>query len=140
MSSDDKQEILLKGIVHGACDYLIKPIRMDSIKVIWQHVLRKRRSSMKAITTLPNPEEGNLVLKEPYSTPVYAVSKSRENVNCLKRRKDDEDTIRGKKRMVWTPELHQKFLSAVNHLGCESMVLFALFIFCRWKRKIENIL
>ena len=41
MSSDSHTEAVMKGIVHGACDYLIKPVRIEELRNIWQHVVRK---------------------------------------------------------------------------------------------------
>ncbi|CAN0926365.1 Two-component response regulator ARR11 [Linum grandiflorum] len=32
----------MKGVKHGASDYLLKPIRMMKLRNIWQHFLRKR--------------------------------------------------------------------------------------------------
>ncbi|XP_010548971.1 PREDICTED: two-component response regulator ARR1-like [Tarenaya hassleriana] len=43
MSADDSKNVVLKGVTHGAVDYLIKPVRMEALKNIWQHVVRKRR-------------------------------------------------------------------------------------------------
>lgn len=42
MSVDGETSRVMKGVQHGACDYLLKPIRMKELRNIWQHVLRKR--------------------------------------------------------------------------------------------------
>ncbi|XP_010428494.1 PREDICTED: two-component response regulator ARR1-like [Camelina sativa] len=44
MSVDDSKSVVLKGVTHGAVDYLIKPVRMEALKNIWQHVVRRKRS------------------------------------------------------------------------------------------------
>lgn len=31
----------MKGVTSGASDYILKPIRMEEVKPIWQHVVRK---------------------------------------------------------------------------------------------------
>ena len=49
----------MQEITHGACNYLLKPVRIEELRNIWQHV-------------------------------------------------------------VWSVELHRKFISAVNHLGIDS--------------------
>ncbi|KAI8014353.1 Two-component response regulator ARR10 [Camellia lanceoleosa] len=41
MSANDDKELVMKGVRHGARDYLIKPIRLEEVKNIWQHVVRK---------------------------------------------------------------------------------------------------
>ena len=42
MSVDGETRRVMKGVQHGACDYLLKPIRMKELRNIWQHVFRKR--------------------------------------------------------------------------------------------------
>jgi len=37
----------MKGITHGACDYLLKHVRIEELKNIWQHVVRKKRIDSK---------------------------------------------------------------------------------------------
>jgi two-component response regulator (ARR-B family) len=34
---------VLKGVTHGAVDFLIKPVRLAELSNMWQHVVRKRR-------------------------------------------------------------------------------------------------
>ncbi|XP_058781878.1 two-component response regulator ORR23-like [Vicia villosa] len=38
--------LLMKGISHGACDYLLKPVRLEELRNIWQHVVRRNRSGV----------------------------------------------------------------------------------------------
>ena len=42
MSIDGEVDRVMKGVQHGACDYLLKPIRMEELQNIWQHVIRKK--------------------------------------------------------------------------------------------------
>ena len=35
----------MKGITHGACDYLLKPVRLEELRNIWQHVVRRKFSN-----------------------------------------------------------------------------------------------
>ncbi|GMQ03770.1 hypothetical protein CsSME_00049433 [Camellia sinensis var. sinensis] len=41
MCANDDKESVMKGVSHGARDYLIKPVRLEELKNIWQHVVRK---------------------------------------------------------------------------------------------------
>ncbi|XP_039013905.1 two-component response regulator ARR14-like [Hibiscus syriacus] len=43
MSSDERPRVVVKYIIKGACDYLVKPVRMEAISLIWQHVVRKKQ-------------------------------------------------------------------------------------------------
>ena len=47
MSANGETRAVMKGIKHGACDYLLKPVRIEELKVIWQHVVRKRKDDSK---------------------------------------------------------------------------------------------
>ncbi|MBA0702362.1 hypothetical protein Goari_022228, partial [Gossypium aridum] len=43
LSTHGDTELVMKGITHGACDYLLKPVRIEELKNIWQHVVRKNK-------------------------------------------------------------------------------------------------
>ncbi|PPD89120.1 hypothetical protein GOBAR_DD13947 [Gossypium barbadense] len=45
MSSHDSMNIVLKCLSKGAVDFLVKPIRKNELKNLWQHVWRKCHSS-----------------------------------------------------------------------------------------------
>ncbi len=35
---------MLRGVTHGAVDFLIKPVRIEELRNVWQHVVRRRRT------------------------------------------------------------------------------------------------
>ena len=43
MSANGETSVVLRGITHGAVDYLLKPVRIEELRNIWQHVVRRRR-------------------------------------------------------------------------------------------------
>lgn len=43
MSVDDRRDFILKGVAHGAVDFLVKPVRINELRNIWQHVFRRRK-------------------------------------------------------------------------------------------------
>ena len=47
MSANGQTSIVMKGITHGACDYLLKPVRLEELQNIWQHVVRRRSTQAK---------------------------------------------------------------------------------------------
>ncbi|KAL6212991.1 hypothetical protein ACLB2K_018206 [Fragaria x ananassa] len=53
LSASEDTQLVMKGISNGACDYLLKPVRVEKLKLIWQHVFRIRRRT-----------ENNVDLKE----------------------------------------------------------------------------
>jgi DNA-binding response OmpR family regulator len=44
MSSNGEHGTVLRGVTHGACDFLIKPVRIEELRNIWQHVVRRQRT------------------------------------------------------------------------------------------------
>ena len=50
---------MMKGVMHGACDYLIKPVRIEALKNIWQHVVQKRKNEWKDLEQSGSAEEGD---------------------------------------------------------------------------------
>ncbi|KAI3693798.1 hypothetical protein L1987_76750 [Smallanthus sonchifolius] len=111
--TEDRIHIMIKYITEGACAYLPKPVRMEAVRLLWQHVARKEIFGCKQID---NVEDG-----EPSS------SRSGEKEFCGSsngvRMEDEQTTVRGKKhRLVWTDDLHQKFVDAVEQLGIQNAV------------------
>ncbi|XP_078159633.1 two-component response regulator ARR11-like [Carex rostrata] len=45
LSEDSSRETVVKGINHGACDYLIKPVQIEELKKIAVHVLTWRNAN-----------------------------------------------------------------------------------------------
>ncbi len=43
MSANGETSTVMRGVNHGAVDYLLKPVRIEELKNIWQHVIRKKR-------------------------------------------------------------------------------------------------
>lgn len=131
MSADDSKDVVMKGVTHGACDYLIKPVRMEALKNIWQHVVRKKKheGKDKDFENSGGVEDGDQRQKI-FEDGDYSSSANEENSNS-KKRKDEEDddteerdnvSAHKKPRVVWSSELHLKFMNAVDKLGLEKAV------------------
>ncbi|CAL9249000.1 unnamed protein product, partial [Arabidopsis halleri] len=135
MSVDGRTATVMTGINHGACDYLIKPIRPEELKNIWQHVVRRKCVMKKELRNSQaledNKNSGSLET-------VFSASECSEG-SLMKRRKkkkkrsvdreDNEDDLdllnpgnSKKSRVVWSIELHQQFVNAVNKLGIDKAV------------------
>ncbi|KAK8600876.1 hypothetical protein V6N12_050723 [Hibiscus sabdariffa] len=57
MSTDNGKHVVMKGVTHGACDYLIKSVRFEALKNICQHVVRKRKNEWKDFEQSGSVEE-----------------------------------------------------------------------------------
>ncbi|KAF8389330.1 hypothetical protein HHK36_026024 [Tetracentron sinense] len=116
MSSNDDIKTVMKGIEHGARDYLLKPIRVEEIKNIWQHVIRK---------TLFDPDKQSIPKGAADQNPKPAKrhgerSKVKEaQTNNLS---DDDSLAQKRQRIAWTRELRAKFCDAVKTLGVDKAV------------------
>lgn len=56
MSSNGETNVVLRGVTHGAVDFLIKPVRVEELRNVWQHVVRRKRDQVldvRAAVNLP---------------------------------------------------------------------------------------
>ncbi|AES87303.2 putative response regulator and transcription factor RR-A-type family [Medicago truncatula] len=105
MAVDSTKNSIMKSIECGACEYWTKPLIEKKFKTMWQHVARKG---------MPENKEYAIV----GSSMVQANRKrGREDADASK------ETHAKTARFSWSPELHQRFLWAVNQLGLDSMIL-----------------
>ncbi|KAJ1278210.1 hypothetical protein BS78_04G061600 [Paspalum vaginatum] len=134
LSANGETQTVMKGITHGACDYLLKPVRIEQLRTIWQHVVRRKSCDAKNHGN-ENDDSG----KKPQ---LASAEGDNGGVNRNKRtsrkgRDDngddgddsDENSIENgdsstqkKPRVVWSVELHRKFVAAVNQLGIDKAV------------------
>ncbi|KAF9617604.1 hypothetical protein IFM89_037667 [Coptis chinensis] len=134
MSANGDTKNVMRGITHGACDYLIKPIRIEELKNIWQHVIRKKKFDPNNSDNSEKPRQGTSDGGQASSAAGHADRNGKLN----KKRKDqdededddfedsgqenDDPSAQKKPRVVWSVELHRKFVAAVNQLGIEKAV------------------
>nr|GEW80651.1 two-component response regulator ARR1-like isoform X2 [Tanacetum cinerariifolium] len=125
----DLPVIIMKGVIYGECDYLIKHVRIEASRTIWQHVVRKKKHEWKDVKSSPSANE-----QKPPEEPDYSSSANEEhNWKPTKRRKDEDDDADDrddssslkKPGVVWSVEL-QHFVAAVNQLGINSMMFLFL--------------
>ncbi|XP_042492570.1 putative two-component response regulator ARR20 [Macadamia integrifolia] len=116
MSANDDKNMVMKGIKHGARDYLIKPIRKEEIQNLWQHVIRKK---------LFKPNE-SIVKKEIIDENSKSIKRereqSKEKESTLNNDHGEDISNHKKQRVVWTPQLHKKFIDAVHEIGIDKAV------------------
>ncbi|XP_058067584.1 two-component response regulator ORR22-like [Magnolia sinica] len=134
LSANSDPKAVMKGITHGACDYLLKPVRIEELKNIWQHVVRRKIDS-KDHNNTGQGDDGEKSHREtgPNTTgsadPSGKLNRKRKDQNeedddeCDENGNGNEDSSSQKKpRVVWSVELHRKFVAAVNQLGIDKAV------------------
>ncbi|KAK9076552.1 hypothetical protein SSX86_004886 [Deinandra increscens subsp. villosa] len=116
VSAEDRIDIMIEFIIKGACAYLPKPVRMEVVRLLWQHVARKETLlGFKQIDH--NVEDGQP--NSSHSGEDKEFCGSSDGVSM----EDEQNKIRGKKhRLVWTDDLHKKFVDAVEQLGIQNAV------------------
>ncbi|XP_011029608.1 PREDICTED: two-component response regulator ARR11-like isoform X4 [Populus euphratica] len=132
MSVDGETSRVMKGVQHGACDYLLKPIRMKELRNIWQHVFRKKIHEVRDIEILEGNESFQMTRNgsDQYEDGHVLCGEDLTSINKRKHfeskhdEKDTGDSISTKKaRVVWSVDLHQKFVKAVNQIGFDTTSL-----------------
>lgn len=93
MSEKVDDSLIIEAYKNGAFLVLQKPLTIDVVKIVHQLVMSRR-----------------MLMSEKYQnkTQVYQSSEDLD---------DDATSIRRKTSIVWTPELHKKFLDAIDQLG-----------------------
>lgn len=131
LSANGDTKLVMKGITHGACDYLVKPVRMEELKNIWQHVVRRKNIDSRDRSSNSHDKNSG----ERNGT---ASVNSDSDAKLCKKRKDqnlddddeqdenehenDDPCSQKRPRVVWSVELHRKFVAAVNQLGLDKAV------------------
>uniref|UniRef100_A0A0C9RV56 TSA: Wollemia nobilis Ref_Wollemi_Transcript_11459_2238 transcribed RNA sequence n=1 Tax=Wollemia nobilis TaxID=56998 RepID=A0A0C9RV56_9CONI len=119
MSANGETRLVMRGITNGACDYLIKPVRIEELRNIWQHVVRRHQQrrfhllddfgdSSDGGRTVDSPGSGSTKRKEASENDTGQVI---EDISGLK-----------KARVHWTAQLHHQFVKAVNQLHIDKAV------------------
>ncbi|XVE97504.1 hypothetical protein REPUB_Repub03eG0025100 [Reevesia pubescens] len=134
LSAHSDTPLVMKGIAHGACDYLLKPVRIEELKNIWQHVVRRKKPDSMDQINASNQDKARKATGEVGQTSTSSsdqkVNKKRKDHNSEDEEEEDEDnghenedsSSQKKPRVVWSVELHRKFVAAVNQLGLGNAV------------------
>ena len=139
MSYDGDTNTVLKGVTHGAVDFLIKPVRLEELRNMWQHVVRKRKQQCgdpegHAETGVKQQQSSSHSSgdagAEARARRVHEVGPSHAGGSgageARKRPHDDHDKPlrpNGKRpRVHWSSEMHSQFVAAVNKLGIDKAV------------------
>ncbi|KAK6273005.1 hypothetical protein POUND7_010088, partial [Theobroma cacao] len=119
VTGDGSLENIMKGLIYGAVDYIIKPVGVQEIKnTIWHSVtLNKMWDSEQSTDNEETSDHQNLKPLD-HSNATITVEDDTDNI----RLDDASSSCQKKKRLAWTPELDAKFVKAVQTLSKSSMV------------------
>lgn len=123
MSSNGDTSNVLRGVTHGAVDFLIKPVRIEELRNVWQHVVRKKKELVCADSDELSPD------KDEQADSRKRKETSRDSQSLLElmdmgshKRHEDDNNGSKKPRVVWSVDMHQQFVNAVNQLGIDKAV------------------
>ncbi|KAK1352097.1 hypothetical protein POM88_053811 [Heracleum sosnowskyi] len=133
MSADKKANNLCEGSQSGASLFIVKPISTEDLKLIWEfgNQWKKKLAKGKNIISdysYDNDNEdddndddneddiGNKLYEKNSKRKVQIVDEDDKDVgkNIVI---EGEPLVTKKKKVVWTPILHENFIKAVHHLG-----------------------
>lgn len=126
LSANSETETIMKGIKHGACDYLVKPVRLEQLRNIWTHVVKNSKtdprnsinSGCDAGQQLPSGDGNKGETVGANQTKKYS-KKNKKDVDGAN--DDNENTSTQKKqRIQWSGHLHRAFVQAVHDIGMDS--------------------
>ena len=127
LSANDETETVMKGINHGACDYLVKPVRLEQLRGIWTHVVRNSKTDPRNnIITGNDDADQNLQSLNGDKNEKDGGNRTRKYSKKKKKdvdgaNEDKENTATQKRQRVqWPSELHHKFVEAVYQIGMDS--------------------
>ncbi|RZS10540.1 hypothetical protein BHM03_00041783 [Ensete ventricosum] len=113
---------VMKGVLHGAVDYLVKPVRLEDLKLIWKHVIKKSLLVKKE----SNDPSNTHIQKQKAENDQYSITtrtsmdKIKEKDDYAHENSDGEPSKQKRQRVSWSADLHTLFIKAVNHLGLDS--------------------
>lgn len=113
MSDDDDDISMLGGLFKGAALYLVKPVTLNTMKTLWQFAYMNNIDLLAFSDCEEDNNNVNVVQTE------SADKRQREEEDD-----NDESKAPKKTKLVWSDELHTKFLLAVNELGVEGKCVF----------------
>ncbi|KAI3780163.1 hypothetical protein L2E82_10116 [Cichorium intybus] len=128
MSKENDDQTLLKAFKDGALLVLKRPLTGDMIRQLRQHAIRKRIQNLNPNVTnkfIRGPNLANHKITNNFSR-VTNLGKPVANAfpGFMKKEPimyDGEESLsserKSKTRLVWTPELHGKFMDAISQLG-----------------------
>ncbi|KAK6135603.1 hypothetical protein DH2020_030651 [Rehmannia glutinosa] len=89
LSANGDPKLVMKGVTHGACDYLVKPVRIEELRNIWQHVIRRTKCDSKNQNKSADQVKANPAIVEGQGSPVAGNADQNGKIN--RKRKDEED-------------------------------------------------
>lgn len=121
MSDDDDVNTMLDCLFKGAVFFFVEPLTMSSLKNLWQFAFTKRNAVIDM-----TKKESNVHVESQAEIP----NAKRKRSEGMDKYEERDSTALKKPRIIWTTELHHRFLRAVRLLGIDgkSLALDIIFV------------
>ncbi|XP_054810052.1 two-component response regulator ORR26 isoform X3 [Prosopis cineraria] len=130
-SGEYKDDVTWKALANGSCYFLEEPVLLQDLKYVWQHVYHTQvnLANRTQEENCANEVHGTLddrKCMEKEKRKRFHMNFDSNHLTAFMEEEEEEDTEREQNydehpekrpRIVWTPELHQKFLDAINVLS-----------------------
>ncbi|XP_038708794.1 two-component response regulator ARR14-like isoform X2 [Tripterygium wilfordii] len=127
MSAENDSKAILGSYHKGAVFYLVKPLMMNDVKNLWQFAYISKTERMMSMEGLSGfsqeSQHGDSEARESIVTmekQVLLCAKGHEQEEMYKEGKEDNFEVLKESRIIWTDELHEKFLQAVKEQGVQN--------------------
>ena len=115
MSDDDDRDGKLNFLINGAAFYIVKPLSMDTLDNLWQYAFYNN----KAVVI----DSSNAHVELQGMSKNYKRERSEGMDNLPYGNSSSAFT---KQRIIWTPELHHRFLKSVKPIGNDGKSILKL--------------
>lgn len=128
VSANNDIETMKKGIHYGACDYFVKPVRLEQLRGIWTHVVRNSKRDPRNSLSSGNGDADHKLRfgdgdgkgeKDGANNTKKYTEKKKNGVDGADEENEKQSTQK-RERIQWPGELHHKFVEAVNQIGMDS--------------------
>ncbi|XP_062191243.1 two-component response regulator ORR25-like [Phragmites australis] len=128
LSANDDMETMMKGIKHGACNYLVKPVHIEQLRNLWMHVVRKSKTDPRNCINSGDDDAGQKSQSADAEGQKDGASHTRKNSRKKKKDGDDAEEDKGntstqkRQRIRWSAQLHRKFVEVIDQIGVDRAI------------------
>lgn len=112
MSADEKETSIVRGLDDGAAFYIVKPVKYDDLRNLWQYAISSRKVKPSRDGSLVRNDGQKQNKRDTKSKATIQVKEGNE--------KERIEVVPKKRKVLWTTALHNRFLEAIRKIGLES--------------------
>lgn len=126
MSCDDRKTNTWKKLDNGASFYMTKPVKIKELKYVWKYAITGRKGKF-TVSDIPRallPDKCNHTSYDEdvsdFVLPMSEHGNKKQKQSFKEIIPENQNPTKGKTKVVWTAQLHNRFLQAISLLGIDS--------------------